>query len=99
MLPSGCYVFDPKRESQTHGRFQTKQRSGDCDFDHRRLEKIHLHNGFGIGILKMREIGVQSGNSPCFDPTDQYTLLYSFTNGADGGYPLSPVLLDGAGNL
>jgi uncharacterized repeat protein (TIGR03803 family) len=33
------------------------------------------------------------------DPNGKLTLLHSFTNGADGGEPLSELLLDGSGNL
>jgi uncharacterized repeat protein (TIGR03803 family) len=33
------------------------------------------------------------------DPAGQETVLHSFTNGADGGYPLAGVVLDPAGNL
>ncbi|MDE8344490.1 MAG: hypothetical protein POG24_11805, partial [Acidocella sp.] len=29
----------------------------------------------------------------------QFTVLYSFTGGADGGYPAGPVTLDAAGNI
>jgi uncharacterized repeat protein (TIGR03803 family) len=32
-------------------------------------------------------------------PTGQYTLLHSFTGGADGGLPAGGVIVDGAGNL
>ena len=33
------------------------------------------------------------------DPAGQQTVLYSFTGGADGGYPFAGVILDAAGNL
>jgi uncharacterized repeat protein (TIGR03803 family) len=33
------------------------------------------------------------------DPKGNETVLYNFTGGADGAYPESPVVLDGAGNL
>jgi len=33
------------------------------------------------------------------DPSGQYTVLYSFTGGSDGGTPEAPVLLDPSGNL
>src|SRR5271169_2798516 len=32
-------------------------------------------------------------------PNGTETVLYSFTGGADGAYPFSPVVRDGAGNL
>jgi uncharacterized repeat protein (TIGR03803 family) len=32
-------------------------------------------------------------------PTGTYTVLHSFTGGADGGYPLAGLIRDGAGNL
>jgi uncharacterized repeat protein (TIGR03803 family) len=33
------------------------------------------------------------------DPAGHETVLYSFTGGADGGYPLGGLVADGAGNL
>src|ERR1022692_438260 len=33
------------------------------------------------------------------DPAGHETVLYSFTGGADGGYPEAGVILDSAGNL
>jgi uncharacterized repeat protein (TIGR03803 family) len=33
------------------------------------------------------------------DTTGAETVLYSFTRGADGGYPLAGLLRDSAGNL
>jgi len=33
------------------------------------------------------------------DAAGKYTLLYTFTGGADGGFPESPLVLDPAGNL
>jgi uncharacterized repeat protein (TIGR03803 family) len=33
------------------------------------------------------------------DPAGQETVLYSFTNGSDGGHPYGGVILDSAGNL
>jgi len=33
------------------------------------------------------------------DPSGQYTVLYSFTGGADGSGPIAGVILDAAGNL
>jgi uncharacterized repeat protein (TIGR03803 family) len=33
------------------------------------------------------------------DPTGTETILYSFTNGTDGGYPVAALLRDGFGNL
>src|SRR5208282_3849903 len=33
------------------------------------------------------------------DPSGNETVLYTFTGGADGGYPLAGVIRDSAGNL
>jgi len=47
------------------------------------------------------EIGGASGAGVVFriDPSGTETVLYSFTGGDDGGYPLSGVIRDAAGNL
>jgi uncharacterized repeat protein (TIGR03803 family) len=33
------------------------------------------------------------------DPSDQFTMLYNFTLGQDGGFPTGPVAIDSAGNI
>jgi uncharacterized repeat protein (TIGR03803 family) len=47
------------------------------------------------------EIGGSSGAGTVFKltPDGKETVLYSFTGGADGGYPLAGVILDPKGNL
>lgn len=59
-----------------------------------------ISNLYGTAALGGSAVG-ESGAGVVFklDPAGHYTVLYTFTGGADGGSPITGVIRDSAGNL